>query len=857
MNQFKDIFLGNETPKTKRAATAQKVVRAGGKHNDLENVGFTARHHTFFEMLGNFSFGDYFKKEAIHYAWSFLTETLKIPKAELYVTVFREDDEAATIWHEQESVPKDRIFRFDEKDNFWQMGDTGPCGPCSEIFVDRGAAYGPGEEKDVRAAIANGSERFVEVWNLVFMQFNRDASGVLNPLPHPSIDTGAGLERLAMVLQKAETNYDTDVFQTIIQRIETLSKKKYQKTDSSSASFRVIADHARATSFLIADGVLPSNEGRGYVLRRIMRRAIRHGRKLGFERPFFADICAAVVNDMGDHYPELRQQAALIAKVVLNEEEQFLRTLSKGLELLDEAFNALKGKKTLPGEVIFKLYDTYGFPVDLTRTIADEQGITLDEAGFEKEMAKQRAESKKHWKGSGDEARSANYVALADRIRSQGKASHFLGYDHLELQSTCTLILKNGEEVSEIQGPITDADFVEVQFTETPFYPEGGGQIGDQGRLSGSGVDAHVQSTQKPADGLILLQLDTLNGTLKVGAQYSQSVDLESRSLTARNHTATHLLHWALRAELGDHVKQAGSLVTSEFLRFDFSHFEPISREILQRIEDRINSKIQQGSFVAQELLPKEEALKKGAIAMFGEKYGDEVRVISVGDYSVEFCGGTHVHSIAEIGLFKILSESGIASGVRRMIAATSKEALAAIREGENQTYDIQNLLKLKNSKEILPRVEKLLDSERILRKEVEQLLAEKAQQASASIASSLERIGDIGVLVASIPEQPNEMKTLREWAEPLLSKHQPLALVLGMPSQSSGKAFLFAAVSKSITSKVSAAEIIQKFAPMLNGRGGGKPESAQAAGSDLAALDPTLKSIQTFLKDKLQGAQS
>ena len=858
MVQFKDVFLGKDPRPYVRAASAQKCVRAGGKHNDLENVGFTARHHTFFEMMGNFSFGDYFKKDAIRFAWEFITQELKLPKDKLYVTVFEKDDEAAEIWHQQEKVPMDRIFRFGEKDNFWSMGDTGPCGPCSEIFIDRGEKYSCGK---ATCGMGCDCDRYVEFWNLVFMQFDRDSAGKLTPLPKPSVDTGAGLERLALILQNAETNYDTDTFQTIISKTAELSRQSYTPGEDLAVSFRVIADHSRATAFLIADGVMPSNEGRGYVLRRIIRRAVRHGKKLGFTGPFLHKTAGYVIDEMGKAYPDLIEKRPFIEKAVMAEEEQFFRTLERGLSLLDEETTKLGNVKTLPGAIAFKLYDTFGFPLDLTRVICAEKGLSIDEVGFEKSMDQQRAESRKHWKGSGQEALDAIYLKLAADLRDAGKLPKFIGYEHTTGQSECLAVLipdeKGLKSVDFFSAPTLAATadstekgtIIEVIFAETPFYGESGGQMGDRGRvLSSDGFEGEVIDVQRPIPDLVVAHIRPIKGAIRKGAHYSQETDVALRGLTARNHTATHLLHWALREVLGKHVKQAGSLVASDLLRFDFTHFQPMTDEEALRVENMINEKIWRAERVDKREMPKEEAIAAGAIAFFGEKYGERVRVVRVGDFSTELCGGTHVDNSSEIHLFKIGSETGIAAGVRRMIAYTSEGAFKYLRAKDDDLKQLRDKLKAGSTDEVMGRVEKLLQNERDLRKQVEQL---QAKSASGEVDEMLAQAAVIngGRIVSSLcAPDAQGIKRLRDLSDRIKQKAPDSIVVLGMKDPDSEKASLLIAVGPKAPSKLNANEILKQIAPLIDGKGGGKPDLAQAGGTKASGLRPALEEAKRII---------
>lgn len=859
MVQFKDVFLNKDKRPYTRAATAQKCVRAGGKHNDLENVGFTARHHTFFEMLGNFSFGDYFKKEAIHFAWQFVTEELKLPKDRLYVTVFETDDEAAEIWHKQEGVPKDRIYRFGEKDNFWSMGDTGPCGPCSELFIDRGEKYSCGKST---CGMGCDCDRYMEFWNLVFMQYDRSADGKLNPLPKPSVDTGAGLERIAMILQEVDTNYDCDLFQAIISKTAELAGKPYDRRDDLATSFRVVADHSRATAFLIGDGVMPSNEGRGYVLRRIMRRAIRHGKKLGFTGPFLHKTAGYVIDQMKDAYPDLIEKRAFIEKAVLAEEEQFFKTLERGLALLDEETAKLGSSKTLPGAVAFKMYDTYGFPLDLTRVICAEKGLTVDEPGFEKAMDQQRSESRKHWKGSGAEALDAIYLQLATELKAAGKMPKFVGYDDQESTSECLAILVQNDKGLQRQDFYTapslaqtadsaEAPIIEVIFAVTPFYGESGGQMGDRGRVfsvSGGDFEGEVIDAQKPVPDLVVAHIRPKKGSIRVGAKFVQQTDREVRALTARNHTATHLLHWALREVLGKHVKQAGSLVAADLLRFDFTHFQPLTDAETLKIENMINEKIWAGSAVQKREMQKDAAIAAGAIAMFGEKYSDVVRVVSVGNFSTELCGGTHVDNSSDIHLFKIGSESGIAAGVRRMIAYTSKGAFDFLRAREDMLKSVRDKLKVSGVEEVLGRLDRTLANEKELRKQIEQLQAKSAAgEVDEMIAQAVALKGARLVAGICAPDAQG-MKRLREIADKVKQKAPDAVAVLGIIDPTADKPSLLIAVGPQAAKEFNANQILQGIVGMIDGKGGGKPDLAQAGGTKSAGLKAAIdKARQTL----------
>jgi alanyl-tRNA synthetase len=824
-------------------------------------VGFTARHHTFFEMLGNFSFGDYFKKEAIRFAWQFITEELKLPKDLLYVTVFETDDEAADIWHKQEGVPRDRIYKFGEKDNFWSMGDTGPCGPCSEIFYDRGEKYSCGKST---CGMGCDCDRYMEFWNLVFMQYNRDASGKLTPLPKPSVDTGAGLERVASIIQKVDTNYDIDSFQHIIGETGKLCGKTYDPNSDNAVSFRVIADHSRATAFLVGDGVLPSNEGRGYVLRRIIRRAIRHGKKLGFTAPFLYKTAGAVIEQMAEAYPSLVEQRPFIEKAVQAEEEQFFRTLEKGLALLDEETTILAKKKLkeLPGDIAFKLYDTFGFPLDLTRVICEEKGITIDEAGFERSMDRQREESRKNWKGMGEAALDEVYLKLANELT--GKLPKFVGYDHPAATGTCLAIIVEGKKVDLFAAPpiaqtadsAEKSPIIEAVFSETPFYGESGGQVGDRGRVTtqDGSFEAEVIDVQRPVPDLTVAHLRLIKGTLSVGKPYLQETNKEIRALTARNHTATHLLHWALREVLGKHVKQAGSLVAPDLLRFDFAHFQAMTAEELNRIESMINEKIWSADAVSKKEMKKDEAIAAGAIAFFGEKYGDKVRVVKVGSFSTELCGGTHVDNSSEIHLFKVGSETGIAAGVRRIVAYTSKGAFQYLSKRDDEVKVIRDRLKATSSDEILGKLDKMAQTERELRKTIEQLEAKNASGEVDELLAKATKVGAISVVTHLLPSDPQGAKKLRDLAEMFKQKAPQAIAFFGTKDPEADKATLVIAVGTEAVKSLNANELLKQLAPLIEGRGGGKPDLAQAGGTKPSALPEAMKAAIELVTKKLQS---
>ena len=834
MNQFKDCFLGMEDRGYYRAASSQKCVRAGGKHNDLENVGRTARHHTFFEMLGNFSFGDYFKKEAISFAWEFLTKDLGLDKNRLYVSVYNEDDEAADIWHLQEGVPRERIFRFGEKDNFWSMGDTGPCGPCTEIFYDQGPEAGCGSPE---CTVGCDCDRYMEIWNNVFMQFNRSSDGTMTPLPKPSVDTGMGLERITAVMQGVTTNYDTDLLQGIIRHIERLSGKKYRANVKDDVSMRVIADHARAVTFLICDGALPSNEGRGYVLRRIMRRAARHAKMLGCAEPMLYNTVDAVRDMMGEVYPELLEREAYIKKVVLAEEQRFAETLDRGLAILNDEVAKLRsdGRKTIPGDVLFKLYDTYGFPTDLTGDIVESEGFDIDETGFAVCMEKQREQAREHWKGSGAEGIAQVYKELHNR----GVRSTFVGYDEMSIYSPILAIIKNGVVVETAAA----GDTVELVTEATPFYGESGGQKGDCGSISTGNAHLDVITSSRPFTDLIIHRALIKEGTLKTGDAADLKVSLPVRSATARNHTATHLLQTALRQVLGDHVKQAGSLVSADRLRFDFTHFSAMSDAEIRRIEDLVNGFIMANDDVVTRQMNVSEAIEAGATALFDEKYGDTVRVVRVGDVSMELCGGTHVRAGGDIGLFKIVSETGIAAGVRRIEALTGTGALCFVHQIEDEQNNIAIMLKSEGSS-ILDRLEKLLLRQREMQREIETLQGKLNTATSGDMLSQVIEVNGIRLLAAQVPAE--DVKDLRDLSDTLKDRIGAGVIVLG--ADIAGKASLLVAVTRELSAKIKAGDIIKHLAPIIGGSGGGKPELAQAGGPHSEKIGDAMAAVAKVL---------
>jgi alanyl-tRNA synthetase len=837
MNQFKDCFLGQEKRAYVRAATSQKCVRAGGKHNDLENVGRTARHHTFFEMLGNFSFGDYFKKEAIAYAWELLTVELGIDKSRLYVSVYTDDDEAADIWHEQEGVPRERIFRFEE-DNFWSMGDTGPCGPCSEIFFDNGPEVGCGAAD---CTVGCDCDRYMEVWNNVFMQFDRQPDGELVPLPKPAVDTGMGLERITTVMQGVQSNYDTDLLRDIIGYIEQLSGKRYGANPDDDVSMRVMADHSRATAFLIADGVMPSNEGRGYVLRRIMRRAMRHAKMLCFADPVLYKTAGFVLDFMAGAYPQEAGRKSFVAKIVEKEEERFIQTLDNGLRILNEEVARLhqKQSKIIPGELLFKLYDTYGFPTDLTADIVEADGFTIDEAGFRNCMDEQRQKAREHWKGSGEEAIEAVYRELVE----QDITVEFSGYQELQSTSRITVILHDGEQVSQAGA----GERIEVITAATPFYGESGGQVGDLGTISAPGLEIEITETRKPLKNLIVHVGQVVNGTLQIGQEVELKVDTAARQATALNHTATHILHAVLVEVLGDHVKQAGSLVTPERLRFDFSHFSAITPAELRRIEKEVNRRIRENRAVETREMAADEAIAAGATALFGEKYGERVRVVNLGDFSMELCGGTHTAAAGDIGLFKIVQEAGIAAGVRRIEAVTGTRALELVQQQEEAIGRIAGLVK-SDRPHLEQRLAKMVDRQRELERELATLESRlKAGQAD-DILGLVKEIGGIKLLAAEVDS--TDAKGLREMADKLRDKLGSGVIAIGCPHE--GKVNLLVAVTADLTERLHAGKLVGALAAEVGGRGGGRPDLAQAGGSQPEKLTAALRKAAELVRNSL-----
>jgi len=835
MVQFKNAFLGLENRGYTRAVSCQKCARAGGKHNDLENVGLTARHHTFFEMLGNFSFGDYFKEEAISWAWEYLIDVVGLPKDKLWVTIFENDDEAFQIWHEKMKVPKERIVRMGEKSNFWMMGETGPCGPCSEILYDQGEGTGCGRpDCDVNC----DCDRHLEIWNNVFTQFDRDESGKLTPLPKPNIDTGMGLERLAAVIQGVKSNYDTDLFQPIIGFVEKISGKTYKENEDNDISIRVIADHSRAVTFLIGDGIMPSNEGRGYVLRRILRRAARHGKMLGIGKPFLNEAALVVIDMMKNTYPDLADKASYIAKMILNEEQRFMETLDAGLRILQEETSALKaaGKSVLPGAQVFKLYDTFGFPTDLTADIIKRDGLILDQEGFEDEMERQRERARVAWKGSGEEAVAECYL----KISSGGVATDFCGYDGLaQNDANVSAIFVDGQAAESAR----EGQKAEIVLDKTPFYGESGGQAGDTGYLEGQDFHFIVEETKKPLDKFFVHKGFVRSGEIRIGAKARPVVDSERRKAIAANHSGTHLLQAALKAVLGDHIKQSGSLVNASRLRFDFTHFSKISEEEVLRVETIVNDMIRKNLSVQTDVCALEDALKTGATAVFDEKYGATVRIVKMGDMSMELCGGTHVDRTGDIGLFKITHESAIAAGVRRIEAVTGRESVAHVQQTEEELKRTALLFKAGVS-EVYERTEKMLKNIRDLEKEVETLKGKLAARDSADLISRAKEINGVKTLTAEVAI--SDAKTLRDFADKLRDKLGSGVILLG--SQSEDKALLLCMVTKDLTDRFHAGNIVKELAPIVGGKGGGRPDMAQAGGTNPQNLGKIFSELEKIL---------
>ena len=830
MVQFKDVFLGEEKRPYARATTSQRCVRAGGKHNDLENVGYTARHHTFFEMLGNFSFGDYFKRDAIRFAWELLTREYGLDASRMWVTVYQTDDEAYDIWANEIKVPKERIARIGDKpggqkfqsDNFWQMGDTGPCGPCTEIFWDHGTGIpgGPPGTPD-----ADG-DRYIEIWNLVFMQFNRDESGTMHPLPKPSVDTGMGLERIAAVLQGVHSNYEIDLFQELIKAAAKVTGAK----DLKSSSFNVIADHIRACSFLVTDGVIPGNEGRGYVLRRIIRRAIRHGYKLGQTKPFFHRLVADLARVMGDAYPELRAARERVTEVLRQEEERFAETLENGMKVLESALH--REDRMLDGETVFQLYDTFGFPVDLTADIARERGVMIDHAGFEEAMQRQR-----------ERARAASKFTMHAGVEYSGRATEFHGYETLRLEGKVVALYRQGSQVQSVDG----GDEAIVVLDRTPFYAESGGQVGDQGEITSGNGSFAVADTQKIQAEVFGHKGKVRAGRLSVGDAVTAQVNPANRALAAYNHSATHLMHAALRQVLGTHVAQKGSLVDANRTRFDFSHNAPMTAEEIRTVENLVNREIRENHAVEAKRMKYDDAIKAGAMALFGEKYGDEVRVLSMGGFSTELCGGTHVRRTGDIGFFKILSESGVASGIRRVEAVTANGALAWVHEQESTLTQAAHVLKAQ-PQELTQKLGQILDNLKSLEKELSRLKSKLANSQGDDLADQAVDVGTTKVLAAKL--EGADAKTLREAMDKLKGKLKSAAIVLG--TVEGGKVTLIAGVTSDLTAKVKAGELVNFVAQQVGGKGGGRADMAQAGGTDPAKLTDALASVADWVRQRV-----
>lgn len=821
MVQFKDVFLGGERRPYNRATSSQRCVRAGGKHNDLENVGYTARHHTFFEMLGNFSFGNYFKQDAIKFAWQFLTDVIKLPKDKLLVTVYHTDDEAFDIWHKEMGLAEDKIIRIDTADNFWSMGDTGPCGPCSEIFYDHGEEIWGGPP----GSPEEDGDRFIEIWNLVFMQYNRHADGTMEPLPSQSVDTGMGLERISAIMQGVHSNYEIDIFQNLIKAAAAVTNAQ----DLEDKSLRVIADHIRSCAFLIADGVMPSNEGRGYVLRRIVRRAVRHGNKLGATETFFHKLVAALATEMGEAYPELIKQQAIIEKVLRIEEEQFGKTLDRGLAILEESLKDLKGD-VIPGDLVFKLYDTYGFPADLTADVARERFMTIDERGFQEAMEVQRKQAQQAGKFGAD---------YNDQLKSE-KTTEFKGYDSEQYTGTVVELFSDADAVSVLE----DGQQGIVVLDRTPFYAESGGQVGDTGILKVANGEFIVEDTTKL--GNAFAHKGKVVGRIGINDRVDAQVDASRRDNTKKNHTATHLLHEALRVVLGDHVTQKGSLNDPERLRFDFSHFEAVTKEELQRIEDMVNLEIRKNIDLNTELMAIDAAKEKGAMALFGEKYDDEVRVVSIGDFSIELCGGTHVKRTGDIGLFKIVSEGGIAAGVRRIEVVTGEGAVAYINKQAETLSAIAALVK-GDGNNVLDKVSALVERAKGLEKEIAQLNDKLASAAGASLLDAVVDVNGVKLLVANV--EGTESKALRGMVDDLKNKLGSGIIALGVAN--GDKVSLIAGVTKDLTGQFKAGELVNHMASQVGGKGGGRPDMAQAGGSQPENLSSALESVNAWVSER------
>lgn len=836
MVQFKNIFTGAEDRPYPRATSAQKCLRVSGKHNDLENVGHTARHHTFFEMLGNFSFGDYFKEDAILFGWEFLTETVGLPKNKLYVSVYKDDDEALELWHRIAGIPTSEILRLGEKDNFWSMGETGPCGPCSEIHIDQGEAIGCGKPD---CSPECECDRFLELWNLVFMQFERDADGTMKPLPKPSIDTGLGLERLAAVVQGGHSNWESDLFLPVIKRVEDLSGKVCKGGNLDAVAIRVIADHCRAAAFLIADGIFPANEGRSYVLRRILRRAVRYGKFLGMgHKPFLDQIARVVIEHMGTAYPELKEHARRIALVIRTEEERFLQTLDRGAVMFEQKVEPLveSGGDTLPGETVFLLYDTFGFPIDVTRDMAEERGLKVDEKGFNAAMARQKAMARRAWEEVKDEDASAIKTVLEERITSE-----FTGYETMEDSGTIMAIIRGGQRVEAVAA----GEKGKIITDRTPFYGESGGQVGDHGIIHLNGNEMEVETTTKPFPDLIIHRGVVTGGTLRVGQRVDLKVHPDLRRSTMANHSATHLLQWALREVLGDHVNQSGSLVEPGRLRFDFTHFSAMLREELQRVEDLVNLKIRENVKVSPQILRYDEAIEAGATALFGEKYGDVVRMISIGDFSRELCGGTHIRRTGDIGLFKITSEGGIAAGVRRIEAVTGSGALDYVRGMDEELNEVAQRLRATRG-ELAAKLDKLLEEKKSKEREVETLKARLASSISTDILDGVQEIYGVKVLAKTL-DGISDPKDLRGFGDRVRARLGSGVALLGAKTDD-GNAILLSMVTKDLTDRFHAGKIVRQAAAVLGGSGGGRPDMAQAGAPNAQKLEEAVNSIKKFM---------
>jgi alanyl-tRNA synthetase len=825
MVQFKRTFLGEEKREYSRATTSQKCVRAGGKHNDLENVGYTARHHTFFEMLGNFSFGDYFKERAIEFAWDLMTNGYGLPAEKLFASVYTEDDEAFDLWHQEIGIPHERMVRLGEEENFWAMGDTGPCGPCSEIHLDRGEAFGCGQPN---CGVDCDCDRFLEIWNLVFMQYNRDDQGKMTPLPKPSIDTGLGLERLASILQNVETNFECDLIRPIIAHTEELAEKSYGRSREVDVAMKVIADHSRAAAFLIGDGVLPSNEGRGYVLRRIMRRAIRYGRNIGLIQPFLAKTAETVFDIMKPAYPELADSAAFISNVIENEEQRFSETLDTGLKLLNDSLADLNaaGKKQVPGDLIFKLYDTFGFPVDIVQDVVRETDMTLDMGGFEQRMEEQRE------RGRG----KVTFAGLGEAYKeftAQGSKSDFQGYASLGIDAEVLLLVKEGNRVESASA----GEEIEVVTSATPFYGEAGGQVGDQGTISDDQLTLDVMDTIKDPTGLIIHKGKVIDGTIKGGQSVLLKVDADKRQATALNHTATHILHGALREVLGDHIKQAGSLVAPDRLRFDFTHFSHLEPDQVSRIETLVNRRIRANVPVQTDEMDADQALESGATALFEEKYGDRVRVVSLDDFSKELCGGTHTQHTGDIGLFKIISESSVQAGVRRIEAVTGDGAVRVVQQLANTAQQCGHMLRTR-PEEVTGRLEQLLASHKASEKEIEKLKAALAEAKAGSGDEEIQKVNGVSVLSKRVAvDKPG---ALRDLADRFKDRIKSGIVILG--SEHGKKALLIVVVTKDLLDRFHAGNIVKELAAIVGGGGGGRPDMAQAGGTRPEKLDLALE---------------